>query len=80
MEQSTQATGLAILREISPWRRFFRNWAFYLLIFATIVCIITSPEAWPWYFLIFLVGSNVLALSTIFEEGINKWTSKTSVI
>lgn len=74
----TMETGRAILREISPWRRFFRNWAFYVLSFATTLGIVASPEAWPWYLLIFLSGTIILAVSTIFEEVMDGWFNRIS--
>lgn len=76
MNPETQSTGLAILREISPWRRFFRSWSLYLLLFATILCVAAAPDQWHWYLLIFLVGSNLLGLSIIFEEGVAQWQTK----
>lgn len=79
MTQDLQDTGQAILREISPWRRFVRSWAFYLLVFATVFSIAISPKEWVWYALIFLAGTNFLALSIVFEEALNKWLNKISV-
>lgn len=73
MKPELQDTGKAILREISPARRFFRQWAFYLLIIVTGVACVSSPQAWPYYALIFLAGTNLLFLSVYAEELLNKW-------
>lgn len=74
----TQDTGKALLREIDPLRRFFRQWSLYLLVVATIIAIISSPQNAMAYCIVALCGTNLLFLSVYAEEAVNSWLNRLS--
>lgn len=73
---ATPDPGKALLREIDPKRRFWRNFWLYALIFATIFAVVRVPEEWPLYALIFLAGTHFMLFTIYFEEKIDLWLDK----
>lgn len=76
MNDELVVTAQALLREVSPLRRFARLLVFYLIIAGASLAAVLAPQEWIYYAFIFLIGIVTLFISVYAEEAINKWNER----
>lgn len=78
MNDELVVTAQALLREVSPLRRFVRLLVFYLIIAGASLAAVLAPQEWIYYAFIFLTGIVTLFISVYAEEAVNKWNERTT--
>ena len=78
MNDELVVTAQALLRGVSPLRRFARLLVFYLIIAGASLAAVLAPQEWIYYAFIFVIGIVTLFISVYAEEAINKWNERTT--